>query len=265
MGRWRMRGLLAIVVVALLPLAALGQGRGVTAARMAPMRAPVARSFGLRPAPGRGGFAFRPSAPRGVAVAPQGRRGFRHGHFGFGFNRFQFGVPPQNRCFSDAFFDPFFCTRTPARFSSFVPFGSFLPYASYPVYSMPLYDDSSYSSREDTEQLQRANAQVSDLTNQIEQLRDELQQMREEQSAPRAVPPAPQPVEAAKQEPAVSTTLVYRDGHRSEVENYAIVGNTLWVFNDQRRKKIPLAELDLQATQQANEDRGVDFLPPHSR
>lgn len=260
-----MRGLLTMAVVVLLPLAASAQRRGVPAIRMAPMRAPAMRTFMARPAPMQGGSAFRPSMPaRVLTVAPQWRRGFRHGHFGFGFNRFQFGVPPQNRCFSDAFFDPFFCTRTPTRFSSFVPFASFVPFGWSPFYSTPLLEDSSYSSREDTEQAQRANARVSDLTNQIELLREQLQQMREEQSEPRAAAPAPQPAEAAKNEPPVSTTLVYRDGHRSEVENYAIVGNTLWVFNDQRRKKIPLADLDLTATRQVNDDRGVDFPVPTS-
>lgn len=263
-----MRGLLPIAVMALLPMAALAQSRGM-AARTAPMRAPMARPFMVRPAPMpvRGGFHFRPTMP-GRTVVPQGRPGFHHGHigltFGFGSGRFPFGVPPQNRCFSDAFFDPFFCTRTPARFSSFAPFASAVPFASYPFYSMPLYDDSSYRSRDDTEQLERANAQASDLTNQIQQLREELQRMREQQSSPRgAATPAP-PADDAKAEPPVSTTLVFRDGRRSEVENYAIVGNTVWVFNDQRRKKIPIAELDLKATQQVNEDRGVDFAVPPS-
>lgn len=259
-----MRGLLTMAFVVLLPLAANAQRRGAPATRMAPMRAPAVRTFMAPPAPMRGGSVFRPAMPAQVlTVAPQWRRGFRHGHFGFGFNRFQFGVPPQNRCFSDAFFDPFFCTRTPTPFSSFAPFASFVPFSWSPFYSTPLFDDSSYSSREDTEQVQRANAQVSDLTNQIELLRDQLQQMREEQSAPREAAP-PRPPEPTRDEPRISTTLVYRDGHRSDVENYAIVGNTLWVFNDQRRKKIPLAELDLTATRQVNENQGVDFPVPTS-
>lgn len=131
---------------------------------------------------------------------------------------------------------------------------------------MPLYDQSSYSSREDTEQLERAKAQASDLTNQIEQLREELQQMREQQSSPRAAtaPAPPPPATDAKAEPPIPTTLIFRDGRRSDVENYAIVGNTIWVFDDQRRKKIPIAELDLTATQRVNEDRGVDFAVPRS-
>jgi hypothetical protein len=270
-----MRGLLPIALVALLPLAAVAQWHGAPA-RTAPMRAPaamraapMARPFMARPMPARGGFHFRPAVPGSVTpFRPQGHAGLHSGHigltFGFGHGNFPFGVHPDNRCFSDAFFDPFFCTRRPTRFSSFVPFSSFLSFASYPLYSMPLYDESSYNSSRDTEQLERANAQVSDLTHQIEQLREELDQMRQQQSSPRSVAAPPPPADDAKVEPPVPTTLVFRDGRRSQVENYAIVGNMLWVFNDQRRTKIPIAELDLKSTQQVNEDRGIDFAIPSS-
>lgn len=56
-----------------------------------------------------------------------------------------------------------------------------------------------------------------------------------------------------------NTVLVFRDGHKEEVQNYAIVGQTLWNFIPQHRQKIPLSDLDLQATAKANEERGVDF------
>ena len=267
-----MRSLLPIAVLALLPMAAVAQWHGMPA-RSAPMRAPMAmraapmaRPFMARPMPVRGGFQFRPAVPAHTPFRPQGRiHSGRIGlTFGFGHGNFPFGVHPDNRCFSDAFFDPFFCTRTPTRFSSFVPFSSFLPFASYPYYSMPLYDESNYNNSQDTEQLEQANAQVSDLTNQIEQLREELERIQEQQSSPRAAATPAPPADDAKVEPPVSTTLVFRDGRRSQVENYAIVGNMLWVFNDQRRTKIPIAELDLRSTQQVNEDRGVDFAVPTS-
>lgn len=59
-----------------------------------------------------------------------------------------------------------------------------------------------------------------------------------------------------------STTLVFKDGHHSDVVNYAIVGDTLFEFAEGRTRKILLAELDLPATQKANDDRGVDFQIP---
>lgn len=60
----------------------------------------------------------------------------------------------------------------------------------------------------------------------------------------------------------VATALVFRDQHVLEVRNYAISGGTLWVLNDQASKKIPLAQLDLDATVKMNDDRGVDFQVP---
>jgi len=60
-----------------------------------------------------------------------------------------------------------------------------------------------------------------------------------------------------------ATALVFRDQHVEEVRNYAIAGGTLWVLNDhQAGKKIPLAQLDLDATAKMNDDRGVDFQVP---
>ncbi len=62
------------------------------------------------------------------------------------------------------------------------------------------------------------------------------------------------------EEPA--TALVFRDQHVEEVRNYAISGGVLWVLNQQAAKKIPLTDLDLDATARMNDDRGVDFQVP---
>jgi hypothetical protein len=62
-----------------------------------------------------------------------------------------------------------------------------------------------------------------------------------------------------------ATVLVFKDGHRSDVINYAIVGDTLFDFGDGVTRKIQLTTLDLAATQKANEAIGVEFkLPPAS-
>lgn len=76
-----------------------------------------------------------------------------------------------------------------------------------------------------------------------------------------ARPPAPAPQPAPEPTEAAATLLVFRDGHHLEVSNYAIMGNTLFILTPER-KKIPLADLDLQATAQQNDDRGVDFKVP---
>lgn len=78
--------------------------------------------------------------------------------------------------------------------------------------------------------------------------------------APR--PPAAPPPEVKPGEP---TVLVFRNGKQQEVTNYAIMGDSLYVF-DQGRKKIALADLDIPATVQANDDRGMEFkVPPSAR
>jgi hypothetical protein len=69
------------------------------------------------------------------------------------------------------------------------------------------------------------------------------------------------------EEPVVaqpSTVLIFRDGHRSEILNYAVVGDTLFDFGADRTHRILLADLDLPATRKANDDRGVDFQVPES-
>jgi hypothetical protein len=71
-------------------------------------------------------------------------------------------------------------------------------------------------------------------------------------------PSAPQTAPA----PQESVTLIFRDGRPQEqIHNYMMTGNTLYVL-DQKRREIPLKDLDLAATTRANQDAGVDFNPP---
>jgi hypothetical protein len=78
---------------------------------------------------------------------------------------------------------------------------------------------------------------------------------------PRVVQPAPPP-SVSDLKPGEPTVLVFRNGRQQEVTNYAIMGDTLYVF-DSGKKKIALADLDLPATVKANDDRGMEFkMPP---
>jgi hypothetical protein len=77
----------------------------------------------------------------------------------------------------------------------------------------------------------------------------------------RSAPASHQP---ERTDPAPATVLVFRDQHQQEVQNYAIVGLTLWNFSPQRTERIPLSQLDLAATIKANDERGVDFRLPAS-
>lgn len=76
------------------------------------------------------------------------------------------------------------------------------------------------------------------------------------QSAP------PPPRQEASSTVVPATVLVYRDQRKQEVQNYAIVGQTLWIFSPERTQKVPLADVDIDATQKANDARGVDFRVP---
>jgi hypothetical protein len=79
----------------------------------------------------------------------------------------------------------------------------------------------------------------------------------ETEAAP-AAPPAETPVPDQPQ-----TLLVFKDGHQLEVQNYAVIGDTLYDLTPGRHHKIALADLDLTATVKQNDDRGIDFrLPP---
>jgi hypothetical protein len=80
----------------------------------------------------------------------------------------------------------------------------------------------------------------------------------EAQAAP--TPPAP----PAPPEPLDPTTLVFKDGHKMEVDNYAIIGQTLYDMTPGHKRRIPISSLDLAATQRENDDRGVNFQLPLS-
>jgi len=83
-------------------------------------------------------------------------------------------------------------------------------------------------------------------------------------AAAAASAPAPAPSAAPQPDvtPQPQTLLVFRDGHRLEVANYAIVGDKLYDLTGGRRRTIALDDLDLAATRRLNEERGTDFLLP---
>lgn len=64
--------------------------------------------------------------------------------------------------------------------------------------------------------------------------------------------------------PLPPTLLVFKDGRTVEVENYAIQGSTLFDLSPGHRRKILIADLDLDATRRQNDERGVTFQLPQS-
>jgi hypothetical protein len=105
--------------------------------------------------------------------------------------------------------------------------------------------------------------QTREMAQNINRLSDEVEGLREELEA-RSTPPNPPPLPQAEKKPAPHqpVVLVFRDKHIQEVKNYAIVGQALWIFDEQRATKVPLSSLDVAATTKLNEQRGVEFSLP---
>lgn len=79
----------------------------------------------------------------------------------------------------------------------------------------------------------------------------------EAESAP-PVEPAQEPVADQPQ-----TVLIFKNGHQAEVQNYAVVGSFLYDLTPGHHRKIPIADLDVNATAKQNDDLGISFqLPP---
>ena len=204
----------------------------------------------------RGGSSFG-SAPR-LGSAPQ---------FGAAFGSGLRQPSLRTRRSFGGFHQPVFGSR---HFHHRAFFGSVFPgyygYYGYPAYYggdfystsdyYPGYDyyGSSYSSPAYSAQNDLAQHQQD-----IDRLEDEVARLREQRET------QPQAREASgpqTETPSQPTLLVFRDKHTQEVQNYAIVGGTLWIFSEQRATKLPLSWLDIEATTQANDDRGVNFQLP---
>lgn len=118
-------------------------------------------------------------------------------------------------------------------------------YSSDTYQNYPAYEYSAAYAENDRQQ-----AAIDRLENEVDRLRQEREARESNASQSRAKTEI-QPTE-----------LVFRDKHTEEVQNYAIVGQTFWILNAEKARKIPIAQLDIPATQKANEARGVDFQLP---
>jgi hypothetical protein len=207
-----------------------------------------ARSGPAFSSPGFSSRGFSGTAPRvGVRV-------------GSGFHQ-SFGTRPTFGGGRGPFFGPR-RFRGPVFFSSFSPF--FFGYSGYPLYysdysysmvdSYPAYDYYASASNQNSAYLVQQQQD-------IDRLEDEVARLREERESQETAPAQP-PTESESQ-PSTPTLLVFRDKHTQEVQNYAVVGGTIWIFSEQRATKLPLSWLDIDATIKANDERGVNFRLPH--
>jgi uncharacterized protein YlxW (UPF0749 family) len=120
--------------------------------------------------------------------------------------------------------------------------------------------------------------QVSRLTSAVEELQADRIASVKPAPAPRTkgkasvagkktvvITPTPASASPEVDERTPLTVLIFQDGRRTEAQNYAIVGQTLWIYTEQDSKKVPLAELDVAATKTANSDRGIVFQVPNTK
>jgi len=203
-----------------------------------------------------GGMRSGPGASRGFTHAPRfsqrsfsrgsfSNRPFLHDRFRGSRNRFGF----RNNCFG------FRCRG----------FGYPWAYGYYDPYLWWDSGSSGYQNYDEDYERDRA------IANEMNQQSLEQQQMLRQEEADgdqdlysrnsRNSDPAPS--ESQQGTPILPpTVLVFRDQHKEEIGNYAIVGQTLWNFAPQHTEKIPLSNLDLPATTKANDDRGLTFRVP---
>jgi hypothetical protein len=93
------------------------------------------------------------------------------------------------------------------------------------------------------------------------------QYVRRANGSQNEIPPADYTAYTAARPDAARPVLVYTDGHREETADYAIADGMMYVHgnyweNGYWTKRIPLSALDLPATVEANQQRGLKFLLP---
>lgn len=229
--------------------------------------------FGARPAiPLRSSFfgrnvtAFpRPNRGRVMGIHPRALRGnsqhFFRGHHHrpeFDFDRddfdgdaddlFFFNSPFLFGGFSSPFFSPFYDPFFGDAF--FADYGN--SYRNVPA--------SSSDSEAVNSSINQLSNQLTDLSSEMDALREQNDMLQSELQRPQSARASPAPsanLASTPSEPPV--VLVFRDGHRTEIQNYAIVGQTVWILSDKRATKVPLSELDVDQTTAVNRDRGLTF------
>ena len=149
----------------------------------------------------------------------------------------------------------------PPTFSYYSPYFWPGPYggSAYYPYPAPAYSEPAYP-YPDTQPPAVSQNEI-DLAYQVGQLSQQVQQLQQQQAVSSYTQPSSPPQRAGQQE-STPAVLLFRDGRSMEVRNYAIIGETLWVLDEKVATKIPLSDLDLDATQKENRSRGVRFRIP---
>jgi hypothetical protein len=146
----------------------------------------------------------------------------------------------------------------------------FVPFEAPLIYAFPLPYPVDMGAADEEEEA-NANAEAEDQAANYQggpTVFDRRGSGRESYVAPVKTVPTPHSAEHAEEattpEPLEPTTLVFKDGHKLEVGNYAIIGQTLFDMTPGHARKVPLSDLDLEATRRTNDEHGVAFALPLS-
>src|SRR5213593_3079775 len=137
-------------------------------------------------------------------------------------------------------------------------YGYYSPYIwPAPIVGEPVYSQPAYVVPPQTPAVSQTEA---DLSYQVGRLSQEIEGLRQQQAAQ-----AQRPAQPAPPEPSIPVLLIFRDGHQLEIQNYAVIGQTLWVLDERNRTKLLLSDLNLSATEREKRSRGVRFSPPSTK
>lgn len=264
----RLISLAILGFVALAPLASgqmrgggMGSGRssGFSRGSAAPARVGGA-AFAPRPM-GAAGVGVRGGVVGARTVAPSGRvfvtttpfpHRFHNGRVVFNNGRFfncGFGFPCSNRF---VFGNPFFFG---SGFGWGWPLG-YSGFSDYPAYPADYYPQAQAPAASDNSGNVQLAVEIQRLSDEVEDLRNETRQ------AAAARPPGGS---WSTQEPGAAATFAFRDGRLITTHNYAIAGQTLWIFSENTAHKYALTELDRAKTEQVNAASGVELHLPEAR
>lgn len=228
------------------------------------------RGMSARPAGPRfvSGPRFRPMPP--LARFPMSGHApvlVGHPHHGVFFDPFFNGSLFHRRFFRSpfCFHNPFFCRKL--FFDRALFFGGFGAFGAVPPFGFPVVTSAAADPvATDAGASEQESAALAELQRELQEERQHREALEQRVADMRANQGNRVQTEAGAgaDTSTPSTLLVFSNRSRTEIRNYAIVGNLLYVFTPQRTTKIPVSRLDLTATIKANVERGVDFHLPRA-
>jgi hypothetical protein len=197
-------------------------------------------------------------SPSGVVVA---RGSFVRFHNRF-HNRFFFN----NGCFNG-----FNCGFFPGigfgfGFGTGFGFGGGYPYYGAPYYPYdysappPQYYPPDYYGMAAPQTSTQENANDVYLAQMLQKLSDEVEDLKKSDQKSHTGSAVALGPKADNAGPAA--VFIFHDGTRISTHNYAIAGQTIWVFSETQARKFRLSDLDRAATEQANAVNGIELRLP---